>query len=128
MFLGGEGGTGKSRIFEALLYFGKCCNRPGAICTFASTVISASLINDVKLHSMSKLKGESVFIINQTHTQDSIDMLSGVTSVILHEFSMMSRKFLVLFDVYLFNAGKEFKKSSGGIMMICCGDFFKYHR
>lgn len=61
MYLGGEGGTGKTRVIEALQYLAKAWCRPRAIRTCAPTGIAASLVRGQTVHSMLGLRPGSTF-------------------------------------------------------------------
>ncbi len=55
MHVSGEGGTGKSRVFEALLFLAAGWSQPDSILTVAPTGIAAVQVNGETVHSKLQL-------------------------------------------------------------------------
>lgn len=100
MYLGGEGGTGKCRVIDALQYLAKHWDRPGAVITCAPTGIAASIVRGQTFHSVIKLRGGSEYQLNRKPSQVCIAELAGTLMMIVDEISMMSRKHLGALDCF----------------------------
>lgn len=72
MYLGGEGGTGKSRVVEALLNLSEIFGRPGTVRTCAPTGIAASLVEGQTLYSLRGLRGNSDFNVKKKPSPKSV--------------------------------------------------------
>lgn len=130
MYLGGEGGTGKSRIIEALVYLAKMWDRPGAVRTCAPTGIAASLVNGQTFHSLVGLRGGENFDIRKKPSAKSMEELAGLLMLVVDEISMLGRKNLAALSSYL-KLIKDKNGSTehfGGVLMVFSGEFFKYHQ
>lgn len=90
MYLGGDGGTGKSRVVEALLNLSEICGRPGTVRTCVPTGIAASLVQGQKFHSLSGLRGNSDFNLKKKPSPKSVRESSGIVLLIVDEVSMLS--------------------------------------
>lgn len=124
MFMTGEGGTGKTRVIDALLYFTKKWDVPGSVKTCAPTGIAASLINGQTFHSLIKLRGGANFNLNKKPTEKCKKCFENVIMIILDEVSMLSRKNLGALDCYL-RSIFENNHDYGGIMVLFSGDLFQ---
>ena len=69
MFLGGEGGTGKSQVIKALKYLSKCWGRPNAVQTVAPTGKAAVSINGETVHSFLKLLNKNFKVSSLTEEE-----------------------------------------------------------
>ncbi|MEM1003564.1 MAG: hypothetical protein AAGH46_13035, partial [Bacteroidota bacterium] len=59
MYLGGEGGTGNSRVIKVLIYLSQSWGRPNAVQTIAPTGQAAVLTNGETAHSFLKLSNRN---------------------------------------------------------------------
>lgn len=124
MYLGGEGGTGNTRVVDALMYFAKMWDRPAAVRTCAPTGIAASLVKGQTFHSLVGLRGSESFRIDRKPSPKSMKDIENVLMLIVDEVSMLSRKNLGALDCFLRRA-KEIEEAFGGVLMLFSGDFFQ---
>ncbi len=125
MFLGGEGGTGKSRVIQALLYFAEKWNVPGSIRTCALTGIAASLAQGQTFHSLIGLRGGIGYNTSTSPSEKAKKNLQNFLVLILDEVSMLSRRTLDALSVYLKKAKDDQTRIFGGVIMVFSGDFFQ---
>lgn len=124
MYLGGEGGTGKSRVIEALTELARAAGMTGSVRTCAPTGIAASLVGGQTFHSLVGVRGKEDFKLNKTPTKKCIEQLSGMSLLIVDEVSMLSRKNLGALNCFLRHVTEK-NIAFGGIHVILCGDFFQ---
>lgn len=114
MVLVGEGGTGKSRVINAIDALFLSWGRPNSLVKAAPTGKAATLINGRTLASV---------LIRLRHSKSSTnDFL--VSCIIIDEMSMMTLKDLHDLDVHLRRI-TGLKTVFGGISIILCGDFLQ---
>ena len=89
MHLAGEGGTGKSRVIDALRYLGERWGRPNAVVTVAPTGIAAVLVKGETAHS--KFHTMNYF----KPTMKNIEAWAEVYMVIWDEISMTEKGLFV---------------------------------
>ena len=89
MHIAGEGGTGKSRVVDALRYLSKSWGKPNGVVTVAPTGIAAVLIKGETAHS----KFQTMHYFKPT--LKDIETWAGVYMVIWDEISMTEERLLV---------------------------------
>lgn len=125
LYIGGEGGTGKSRIVEALLHLCKYWNHPRAIRTCAPTGIAASLVHGQTFHSLVGMAANGGYKAHQRLSNEAIDDFAPVEMLVLDEVSMLGRDELSVLDTHLRRLKECEDSKFGGVGMIFCGDFFQ---
>lgn len=101
MYLGGEGGTGKTRVIEALLHFAKMWDRVGAVRSCGPTGIAASLVRGQTFHSLIGLRGDAKPNTKRKPTKRAIEEFAGFVMLIVDEVSMMGRRNIGALNCYL---------------------------
>ncbi|KAF5334184.1 hypothetical protein D9611_014514 [Ephemerocybe angulata] len=127
MYIGGEGGTGKSYLIDSILTFFRLMNRESEVRVGAFTGIAASLIGGSTLHSLLAIGA------NFKNPATLVKRLSaewrGVKYLFIDEVSMVSAQFLASISSKLQLARSEYPSDSlrifGGINVIFLGDFFQ---
>ncbi len=89
MHLSGERGTGKSRVFEALLFLAAGWGQPDSIVTVALTRIAAALVNGETVHSKLQI------FHNRKPTMLQLEEWSKVHMLIWDEISMTGHSLFV---------------------------------
>ncbi len=126
MFLGGQGGMGKSRVINALRDFFRKRNQKRRFRLALYTGIAARNISGMTLHAALLLnhhgrRGSDSD--NQSKTsRDLVSMWQGIDYLFIDEVSMVGAKLLVQVSTALCLA-KEDKTVFGGINIIFAGDF-----
>jgi hypothetical protein len=115
MFLGGEGGTGKSRVIGAIQEMCRSWCRPDALVVTALTGKAASLIEGRTLASF-----EMSLKVGDSHAA-----VQAVDCLIIDEVSMMSKDQLLRLDRLLRKAKRVKSVPFGGIHIILVGDFLQ---
>ncbi|KAI8843017.1 PIF1-like helicase-domain-containing protein [Chytridium lagenaria] len=122
-YVGGEGGTGKSRIIAAIQDFANKWRRTNSVETFAFTGTAAEKIDGITMHS-----GRGIGVGKDTIIPSSITRRRAASSrlLIIDEISMVGRLLLGDFDkACRVNAEteKEKNESLGGKHCVIFGDF-----
>lgn len=120
MYLGGEGGTGKTQIIKALKSYSNAWSFPESIVTLAYTGKAANNCLGTTVHSFFGLSKDSPSLPRVT--SQMLNKFAPLQLIILDEISMISQHFLALISSFL----QELKNSSlpfGGISMVFSGDF-----
>lgn len=128
MFLGGPGGTGKSRVIDALKAFFDHRGESRRFRLASYTGVAAKNISGMTLHSLLGLDtmqdrggGKS----NRSKTKaDLIEMWSGVDYLFIDEVSMIGCELLYDISDALMSA-KESSEPFGGITVLFAGDFMQ---
>jgi hypothetical protein len=115
MFLGGEGGTGKSRIIEAVQSLCDSWGRPNIFVKTALTGKAATLISGRTLAS---------FLL-QIQKRRASDEIMNVEIIIIDEVSMMKKYQLAQLDKRLRVAKRVPGVVFGGVHVILVGDFLQ---
>ncbi|PPR07900.1 hypothetical protein CVT24_002813, partial [Panaeolus cyanescens] len=119
MYLGGMGGTGKSQVLKAIIYFFKEHKEPHRFVVVAPTGTAAALIEGSTYHSMFGIsdrgKAQPINTIKQK--------LKGVEYIFLDEVSMLSAKDLERIDKQLKKINNNKDCAFGGMNMVFAGDF-----
>ncbi len=120
MYLAGMGGTGKSRVINALMEFFKSKNESHRIVVLGPTGTSAALINGSTYHSFLGINpGENTAKkIEQVKVK-----LEGVNYIFIDEVSMMSCHDMYKISAQLAKALNAPHLLYGGINIIFAGDF-----
>jgi len=115
MFLGGEGGTGKSRIIDAVQTLCGSWGRPGCMLKTALTGKAATLIGGRTLAS---------FLL-QIRKKRTTDAIVNLELIIIDEVSMMKKHHLAQLDKRLRVAKRVHDVVFGGVHVILVGDFLQ---
>jgi hypothetical protein len=115
MFLGGEGGTGKSRIIDAVQAICKSWGRPNCLVKAALTGKAATLISGRTLAS---------FLL-QIKKGQAYDSIAELELIIIDEVSMMKKFQLAQLDSCLRQAKRVPGVLFGGVHVILVGDFLQ---
>jgi len=128
LFITGPGGTGKTRLIQALVAYMKQTDIPHQVC--AMTGCAAVLLNcrAKTIHSWSGIKtakGTADQILSRIlRNRNVVKSWKDVRILIVDEISMMSYKMFELLDLL----GRTIRKSNapfGGIQLVFTGDFFQ---
>ena len=122
MYLGGSGGTGKSRVIKALHDFFERWNQSRRFCLASYTGVAAKNISGMTLHTALCLNQKFSMGTQSKTCQDLIAMWEGVDYLFIDEVSMIGCRFLLRISKALTEA-KESTASFGGINIIFAGDF-----
>ena len=119
MYLGGGGGTGKSRVINALKYYAECYGFPDAIMVVAHTGRAAIGCGGKTIHSAFKWKKFSKLL-----SLDEEDKLkwAPVQLLLIDEISMLPQENLAKISDYLM-ALKSDSRPFGGVSILATGDF-----
>lgn len=124
MFIGGAGGTGKSRVIEALSYFFQIRNETRRFRLSSYTGIAARNISGMTLHTALNL-GQLKTMIEKNESRsrkELIESWEGVDYLFIDEVSMVGCSMLVDISMAL-GIAKESTAPFGGINVIFAGDF-----
>ena len=124
MFLGGEGGTGKSRVIAALTELAKSWSIFSAVKLTASTGVAAAQIGGGTIHAFCGwTRNPRRRQLDQELTESELARSSGVLLLILDEVGMIGSAFLggTVNPALqrLFTSEAPF----GGLGIVLCGDF-----
>ena len=122
MFLGGCGGTGKSRIIKTFLDFARRWHSASTVVVTATSGIAAMLIGGCTLHSA---LGIGTKANPPKPSQTLINAWSKIGILIIDEISMMRASLLDLLDTRLRQLKTRLNKIFGGIHLVFCGDFYQ---
>jgi hypothetical protein len=120
MFLGGEGGTGKTQVIRALKTYANAWTFPESIVTLAFTGKAANNCLGTTIHSFFGLMKDSVTLPKLT--PQMVNKFAPLQLIILDEISMISQHFLAHISSFL-QTLKNSDLAFGGISMVFCGDF-----
>ncbi|OBZ73064.1 ATP-dependent DNA helicase PIF1 [Grifola frondosa] len=125
MYLGGMGGTGKSRVVSSLTYYLVCCGEEYRFAVLGPTGSSASLIDGATYHSVLGFGHQS---IDNSHASISAlekvrGRFSRVDLVFIDEVSMVSCSDLYRISSQLTKAFSNPEQSFGGKSVLLAGDF-----
>ncbi len=126
MFLGGQGGTGKSQVINALRDFFRKRNQKRHFRLASYTGIVARNISGMTLHAALLLNHHGRRGSNSDNqlktSRDLVSMWQGINYLFINKVSMVGAKLLVQVSTALCLA-KEDKMVFGGINIIFAGDF-----
>lgn len=123
MYLGGPGGTGKSRVLDALKAFFDRRQESRRLRVASYTGVAAANVAGVTLHSALQVSQlESASGVKSKAELDLIAMWKGVDYLFIDEISMVGCK--MLRDVsHNLSIAKGTDESFGGISVVFAGDF-----
>ena len=122
MFLGGCGGTGKSRVIQAVVDFARRWNSTSTVVITALSGIAAMLIGGCTLHSA---LGIGTYGKPRKPSPNLMNSWSRIGILIIDEISMMQASLLDLLDSRLQQLKTRLDKPFGGIHIVFCGDFYQ---
>jgi len=124
MFIGGAGGTGKSRVIEALSCFFQIKNQTCQFHLASYTGIAARNISGMTLHTALNL-GQLKTMIEKNGSRsrkELVESWEGIDYLFIDEVSMVGCSMLVDISMAL-GIAKESTAPFGGINVIFAGDF-----
>jgi len=121
-YLGGAGGTGKSRVIKALLALQESWGQDGRIQVCSPTGIATVLIDGITIHSLLEFWGKGTNDPgHKEYSQQKMMLFSRARLLIIDEVSMLSTSLLGRIDERLkILCGME--KPFGGLHVILAGD------
>ena len=122
LYLGGSGGTGKSRVIQAFVDFARRWHSIASHVIGASSGAAAMLIGGWTIHSA---LGIGVSPHHHKPSQEHIEAWGDIAIMIVDEFSMVTPTVLNILDVRMRRLKNVPDKPFGGVHMIFCGDFFQ---
>ena len=122
MYLGGSGGTGKSRVIQAVVDFARRWHSSSAIVICASCGAAAVLIGGCTLHSA---LGIHISLNPPDPTEEQILAWSHIGVLFIDEFSMINPALFDLTDSRLRKLKGRLDLPFGGIHVVFCGDFYQ---
>ena len=120
MYIGGMGGTGKSRVLKALSHFFELRKETNRFVIVAPTGTAASLLGGSTYHYMFGINEHSGTLSNFAKV---LSRLSGVDYVFFDEVSMLSARDLYRISYQLAHTFNKPEAPFGGMNMVFCGDF-----
>ena len=124
MYLGGMGGTGKSRVIQSIIELFKARNEMHRFLVLAPTGSAAALLNGSTYHSVlgfrNSSEGDSP---NATTMSNMLQKLQGVDYIFFDEVSMLSCQKLYAVAARLSKRHYDQSVPFGGMNMIFAGDF-----
>jgi hypothetical protein len=126
MYIGGPGGTGKSRVIDALKEFFKQRGEERRLRLASYTGVAARNISGMTLHAALGMgqHGESTKKSGKA-LRDLMSMWDGVDYLFVDEVSMVGCTMLYNISVALCAAKGEANTAFGGVNMIFAGDFYQ---
>ncbi|KAF5335555.1 hypothetical protein D9611_012211 [Ephemerocybe angulata] len=122
MYLGGAGGTGKSRVIQALTTFFNETRQSRRFRLASYTGVAAKNIEGMTIHSALCLNQRKKGTISNKAKQDLMSLWTGVDYLFIDEVSMIGCAFLAeISDALTHAKGKNVP--FGGINIILAGDF-----
>ncbi|CAF0979608.1 unnamed protein product [Brachionus calyciflorus] len=126
IYLGGNGGVGKSRVINAIEFFFNFNKRKDAVRICAFTGTAANLVNGKTIHSTFKIKYKSNENDEYIYLNfDDKTAWNKVEYLIIDEISMVSLNLLANIDLTL----REIKDKNsifGNLNILFVGDFFQF--
>ena len=122
MYLGGSGGTGKSRVIQAFVHFARRWHSIASHVICASSGVAAILIGGCTLHTAI---GIAIDMYPPEPNNNHIQAWSEVDVMILDEFSMVNPCLFALTDSRLRKIKARLDKPFGGVNVVLCGDFYQ---
>jgi hypothetical protein len=123
MYLGGRGGTGKSRVIRALETYFRKRKEPYCFIILAPTGTAAALIGGTTYHSFLGLRTGQTSADSFGSIGDLKDRLRFVAYLLINEVSMLCCMYLCRISARLCEALQVFEKPFGGLNVILAGDF-----
>src|SRR6266508_4227302 len=120
MYVGGMGGTGKTRVLKALSHFFELRKEENRFVVVAPTGTAASLLGGSTYHYMFGINEHSGTLSNFAKVRSR---LSGVDYMFFDEVSMLSARDLYRISYQLAHTFNKPEESFRGMNMVFCGDF-----
>ena len=135
-FIGGEGGTGKSRIIEAIAELFASKGIPHRLLVTATSGTAAAKINGITIHSACKFSKDGSYksVDGSVASSSAVLRVDGQTKMdwqekyllIIDEVSMLGSRTLYLVNEHIC-ALRGSKEDFGGIpIVLFCGDFHQF--
>lgn len=123
MYMGGMGGTGKSRVIKALIHFFTAWNEAHRFAVVAPTGTAAALLNGSTYHSLLGIRMDSKdqddgHVSEQTSVARARERLIGVEYIFMDEVSMLACHELHQISARLANVLNVHDTPFGGMNMI----------
>lgn len=129
LYVGGEGGCGKSNVISAISAFAQSWGLSGLLSVVAYTGSAASLINAQTLHSLLRLgvRRSSAPRARSLTQGDLIAPLASLALLIVDEISFIDAEMFHTVELQLSRLTGSTDASSrfGGVSLACFGDFFQ---
>lgn len=122
MYLGGSGGTGKSRLIQAFVDFARRWKSSQAVVITAYAGIAASIIGGSTLHSAI---GIQISLNPKDPTEAHLAAWSQVAILFVDEFSMIDAALLDLLESRARKLKSRPDRLFGGIHLIASGDLYQ---
>ena len=122
MYLGGCGGTGKSRVIQDFLDFARRWYSTSSVIVTGISGIAAMLIGGCTLHSA---LGIGTQPRPKEPSETLINKWSHISLLIIDEVSMMQVSLLVLLNTRLRQLKARMNKIFGGIHIVFSGDVYQ---
>ena len=122
MYLGGPGGTGKSRVINALKAFFDRRNQSRRFRLSSYTGVAAKNISGMTLHAALCLNQRKSKSSSDKTRRDLISMWEGVDYLFIDEVSMIGCRLMLKISEAL-NDAKENQSPFGGMNIVFAGDF-----
>ncbi|KAJ3570418.1 hypothetical protein NP233_g4408 [Leucocoprinus birnbaumii] len=127
MYLGGMGGTGKSRVIHALSNYFELRGEKNRFMLVAPTGTAAALLGGSTYHSMLGFNGVSLDTISQKSASaiinDARERFRGVQYIFIDEISMIACHEMFSISRRLAEITNDHDHPFGGLSMIFAGDF-----
>jgi hypothetical protein len=124
-YLGGEGGTGKTRIILSLVAFARAWDRPQSVVTMAMTRTAALNIGGQTAHSLLGFTNIITKALPYTFTVGQSTILNMIDLLVVDECSMICQSHLSRIHGSLEAARNQAKVSYGDLHVLLAGDFFQ---
>ena len=123
MYLGGEGGTGKSTCICAIEHFSLAWGLRSTLALTAPTGAAAVVINGCTIHSFVGINSCGRSSVVTTSAQAVESALSGIVLLILDEISLVSAELLGKISHTMSMKRGNLNARFGGVNMMFSGDF-----
>ncbi|KAF5364893.1 hypothetical protein D9758_008100 [Tetrapyrgos nigripes] len=126
MYMGGMGGTGKSRVIQALRRLFDDRGEGHAMVVCAPTGTAAALVHGTTYHSLlgfSRPSSEEVTVNEDSGIKRARDNLEGVRYIFIDEVSMLSMQDMARINQRLAQISGNQESGFGGYSIIFAGDF-----
>jgi hypothetical protein len=139
IYVGGEGGTGKSRIIAAAIKYFEVINKSGELFVSAPTGSAAKVINGLTIHHLARLSRKHTQVaknsIKSLQIEDSTvsknyrsmqTQWKDCNYLIIDEISMIGPQMLNKININLQTAKNNELEPFGGITLLFLGDFMQH--
>lgn len=122
LYIGGPGGTGKSRVIQAIVRWFDCMKELNRIRVSSYTGCAANNVSGMTIHGALNLSPSMNTILTGKTKHELVALWQHVDYFIIDEVSMLSSEFMADICDVLSNA-KQSIEPFGGVSMIFSGDF-----